>query len=130
MINLGSCSSVVNHLKLGHLFSTSTFANQFWSTFCKPICTSFFHLTYFILLISQFWSISGKDIVFAFFSTTAPDNHKRLYHIKKLASSSILSKTVIYKLREFVLAGVRELSSQPQLLSQLRTQDTKNTSYV
>ena len=42
----------------------------------------------------------------------------------------LMPVSVIYKLRESVLAGVRELSSQTQLLSQLRTQDTRDTSYV
>ena len=37
---------------------------------------------------------------------------------------------VIYNLSESAVAGVRELSSQSQLLSLLGTQDTKDTSYV
>ena len=37
---------------------------------------------------------------------------------------------VIYNLSESVVAGVHELSSQSQLLSLIRTQDTKDISYV
>ena len=42
-------------------------------------------------------------------------------------SRNIKDISVIYNLSESIVAGVRELSSQSQLLSLLRTQDTRDT---
>ena len=44
--------------------------------------------------------------------------------------STVMFKIRLYNLSESVVAGVRELSSQSQLLSLLRTQDMKDTSQV